>query len=440
MEPHNHDRDHEDEHGRARSEEPVRPETDAASRSLSDALRASFRLLTGIMVLVVVAFLLTGVKSIEPQQAGIVKVFGKVVGTVGPGLAYTWPYPIGEIEVVDVKEGRVEILDFWMQELPGEQTKDLDKRTVIGQGLRPGWDGALLTGDRNLVHVKLACTYAIRDPLTYKRHVVDANELVRSVVCSGAISAAATRSAENLMLSDVRGFAADIRRSAQEQLDRVLGSPGAIAVTGINVPMSTWPLKARPAYNAAQQAGQEAQKIRDSAITDARKALQGAAGPNYVQLVGDVWAGTSREAADPNQYDLIGRYDAAQRDKSPTGAAAAAALLAKIDEVLLSHQTGGDARGIIEQAQGKRVATVQRARTTLDNYNKSLPGYLENPDFMLNRLWAEARDSIFQMPTLERFYLTETDGKTVLRLSRDPDLFRRLQRELMKTGKEGEGK
>ena len=67
----------------------IQGEMDPATKSLADALRVSFRVLTVIMVFVVIAFLLTGLKSIEAQEVAVKKVFGKIVGTAEQGLAYT---------------------------------------------------------------------------------------------------------------------------------------------------------------------------------------------------------------------------------------------------------------------------------------------------------------------------------------------------------------
>ena len=118
--PHHHP-EHEVEH--------VPSETDPASRSLADALRVSFALLTFIMVVVALFYLGTGVATIEPHQAGIKKVFGKRVGPVArEGLAYTWPFPIGEIELVSIKEQKLSIDDFWLHETPEDKTKELSAR------------------------------------------------------------------------------------------------------------------------------------------------------------------------------------------------------------------------------------------------------------------------------------------------------------------------
>ena len=76
----------------------------AADRSLAHALRVSFRVLTVIMIFIVGAFLLTGIKSIDATEQGIIFLFGEIVGTADSGFVYTWPFPIGAIEKVKTTE------------------------------------------------------------------------------------------------------------------------------------------------------------------------------------------------------------------------------------------------------------------------------------------------------------------------------------------------
>ena len=135
--------------------------TDPAGEHLASALRLSFRLLGVAMVLGVLAFLAVGFRSVGPGEVAIKSVFGKVVGVTSSGLAYNWPAPIGKIDVIKVGEESVEIGDFWMREAAADVATrdDLRKRTVPPGGLVPGLDGALLTGDRNQMHMRMQCKY-----------------------------------------------------------------------------------------------------------------------------------------------------------------------------------------------------------------------------------------------------------------------------------------
>ena len=81
--------------------EPMMPE-DAGSQALSDALRSSFAIVRVIMVLLVVVFFASGVFTVPSQEKAIVLRFGRPVGSgeerlLGPGLHWSFPYPIDEV-------------------------------------------------------------------------------------------------------------------------------------------------------------------------------------------------------------------------------------------------------------------------------------------------------------------------------------------------------
>ncbi len=420
------------------------PVGDPAAQSLSDALRVSFRLLRLIMVGVVIAFLGTGISSIEEQQVGVRKVFGRAVGTAAAGLVYNWPFPIGDIEVVDVREKSMEISDFWMHVAPEHRLKDVSELPIPGAGLRPVLDGALLTGDRNLMHVKLICTFAVRDPIPYLRHVTDLEELIRSVVCAATIHVAAGRTADNIW-SGSKGFTDDVKFQAQRRLDSLLEvgpyQDPAVNINAIVLVNRSWPLKARPAYEAAQRASQQRQQIMDEAIAEARKTLSAAAGVHYDEFVGHPWVVFARHegavlAEDRRRRDgLIGRYEAARTRGAEEQAAA---LMGQIDALLVSRKIGGEASKIIAEASAYRTGTIESVKTRAERFNQLLPEFRKAPQFMLRRLWAAAREEILSAPTNEKVYLTLGNNKTVLRVKRDAEVRNRIRREKLKASRQQE--
>lgn len=468
--------------------------TDPAGEHLSAALRTSFRLLGAAMVLGVIAFLAVGFQFIQPGEVAIRTVFGKVVGVTPEGLAYNWPAPIGRIEKINIGEQTVDVDDFWMNETPADKKEDdLRKRTAPPGGLRPGWDGALLTGDRNLLHVRLKCTYGITrtyelswdapeladhpvialmrgapnpsetveaarkraeaenaDPvvlsfldkfdsarpladvvksskfassiepaLYYRLNVLDGKQTIRSVLCDAAIRAAATRTADGLQRTQRGAFERDVMDVAQQQLDTL---KTGILVRSVKVTDSTWPLATLPDYDAAQSAVQQAETLKSQARSLAVTLLNSTAGIEAARsLVGDVG---SAAPADANT-NLIGQYnDAVSRGDDQ----AAAALLEKIDNVLVSDATTGAARAFLSSAAAYRTDTIQAVKKRVTDFLQRLPAYEKNPSFAMNRWWDEAREEILSNPTAEKHYLTESDQKIILKLNRDSEIIRQTRR------------
>jgi len=468
--------------------------TDPAGEHLSAALRTSFRLLGAAMVLGALAFLAVGFQFIQPGEVAIRTVFGKVVGVTPEGLAYNWPAPIGRIEKIKIKEQTVDVEDFWMNETRADKEEnDLRKRTAPPGGLRPGWDGALLTGDRNLLHMRLKCNYTItrkydlpwnapelashpvialmrhspnpsetveaalkraqaenadlvamrflekadsartladvvksskfassvNAALYYRLNVLDGERIVHSVVCAAAIRAAATRTADGLQRTQRGAFERDVMDMAQEKLDTIRSG---ILVRSVKVTDSTWPLATLPDYDAAQSAVQQAETLKSQARSLAVTLLNSTAGIEAARLlVGDVGA---TGPADPNT-NLIGQYNDAvsQGDEQ-----AAAGLLDRIDNVLVSDVTTGAARAFLSNAAAYRTDTIQAVKKRVTDFLQRLPAYEKNPSFAMNRWWDEAREEILSNPTAEKHYLTESDQKIILKINRDSDIIRQTRR------------
>ena len=441
--------------------------SDPGSKSLADALRVSFMLLAAIMVFMVAGFLLTGLQSIESNEVGIVKVFGKVVRTAGPGLTYNWPFPIGQIETVKTDEQHLTIRDFWMNEAPDEVAKRLSQRRSPGEGLRPGWDGALLTGDRYLIHVKIDCQYAVADAKAFRRWVRDAYterlpydnhtreidpkvELMRSAVCSAAIMTAATATADGLQT----GGASEFQRDAMLRANRILlgedpgGAPSprpgdstGLRIRSLLVTQITWPLRAREDYLAVQAAAHAAGERKNRARSEAERILRAAAGTAYEKLVGRPWGTPGQDGPDgkaKQPYDLIGQYTALRaeaRNASDQGEAArlearAEKVLKQIDEVLLTGGIQGDASQIMEQASTYKTRIEQRVEARANEFERLLPEYEKAPEFTVARLWAEAREEILAA-AVEKYYISTAKGLTVLKINRDPAMAKsELRRKL----------
>ena len=347
MSEHKHDHDHEHDasccghdHSASAVEHIDPPETDLAAKSLSDALRLSFRILAWVMGFVLVGFLCSGISCAGSDKVAVIKVFGKVVGHSDRrgGLTFSWPYPIGEVRKVRVNNWTVPIKDFWMMETPADigNLNDLAARAATAStSLRPGLDGALITGDQNLVHVLIDCSCQIENPDAYLQRFEgrDDNEpdpalveMVRSAVCNAAIHVAATQTADSIIKQQGGAFQAGLSQACQEELDRLLPVVGTearvVRVTSISVKKAMLPLRTYGAYQAALQANQEYLTRMSQAKTDAQKRLNETVGEAYQALVGTPWD-PAAQPEQPGDFNLIGQYTAV-RDEPGRRAPAAA--------------------------------------------------------------------------------------------------------------------
>jgi membrane protease subunit HflK len=99
-----------------------------------------------ILALVVIAYLLTGVTQVSPEERVVVRRFGKVVARPGPGLWVGLPWGVDRVDRVPVRTAL-------------QLTVGYDPQTASDARGTP--TGQFLTGDQNLVNVQLVLDYAI---------------------------------------------------------------------------------------------------------------------------------------------------------------------------------------------------------------------------------------------------------------------------------------
>ena len=153
---------------------PAGEELDAASESLSEALKVSFVILKVIMIVLILAFLASGFETVDSDEQAIVLRFGKIRGAgedrlLDPGLHWILPYPIDEIIRIPVKtKVNLAVNSFWYFQTREDMLSDAKPRVRPGMGLRPLLDGYCLTrsekgvgttagsdgSDYNIVHTK----------------------------------------------------------------------------------------------------------------------------------------------------------------------------------------------------------------------------------------------------------------------------------------------
>jgi membrane protease subunit HflK len=458
---HDHQHGHQHDHAHAHHlHEQTPPESDRAfdasmdpaQRSLSQALRLSFRVLSVLMVFVLGVFLATGFEEVPSGHVGLVKVFGKIVDTAEPGIAFTWPFPIGEVETIYVEPRTMTMENFWPSvsaadlAATGGSLKGVDLGT---QGLRPGLDGALLTGDRSLYMVTLDVTWEVTDARAFATRLRSPEESIRQFVAEAAVRAAAGRTAESIR-RDVspdaeaagtvderlgqRSFSSQIRQYAQAHLDRI-GS--GVRITQVTIPMYSWHPAAWNAYEQAQRRFQEMDTRISRARRDASEQLRQAAGTAYVQLVGEPGSPTQRPADYPEDqpYNLVGQYNLA-RDAGDLDRAEE--ILQRIDRVLQSASLGGEARKIIAEAESYRTGVEQAVQQRANRFQALLETY-KNPetrDMLIARLWLSTHEEIFSRDQIERIILSNSREPFRVIVPRSPAAVKEIREAQTKADQE----
>jgi membrane protease subunit HflK len=405
-------------------------ELDVSSRSLSEALKFSFVILKIIMVVVVVAFLASGFKTVGSDERALVLRLGKILGigeerVLGPGPHWVLPYPIDEIIRIPVeKKVTLSLNSFWYFQTKEEMLEGVKKRKRVPEKLNPLQDGYCITrsekqtdavagsdgSDYNIVHCKWQITYQIDDPERFFKNVYvedvkpgeiyfdvitkSITPLLGDIIEDSVATAMVNYTIDEAIKSQDR-IPKHVRRLLQERLDKI---ESGMKVVDVYLTDITWPRQADEAFLASIKASQTSQKAISEARTYAESTLNEAAGPVAEQLF------------------------AALHDKN----------ISDQEKDLLWSQLAGAAEEKIAQARAYRTKVVETAKADADYLQQLLPEYRKRPQLVIQKTYQDAIEYVLNNAD-EKFVIQPTKGaggkEIRILLNRDSSLKPKSEKE-----------
>lgn len=374
---------HSDDHPH-RQLEGIEEPLDAANQSLSDALRASFRILKGIMMVLVLLYLFSNVRKIESHEQALLLRLGRLTETVyDAGVVWAFPFPIDEIVPLPTRQSNdLPIDSHTFGRRPDEIGKPLTFISRGMEGLNPALDGALLTADTGLVHTRWKVTYKFDDVRSYASQIVGrdveaAKQLIRFMVETVGIHVAAEHTAEEMIRTRVE----DVQNEMKARVnDRLTELKSGVVVTRVEMFEPTPPIPIRGAFDGTQQAENAKQKKIEDAQQQRTKLLNESAG-----------------AAFPRVIRFLDQIDKGGNDPS------VGVLRKKLDQ-LLEKEVEGDAGRLIKDAGAYLSVVVGRMQGDVELYRTLLPEYERNAPLLIGRLWEQTRQQIFAGSGVTKFY------------------------------------
>ncbi len=137
---------------------------------IKEFIHENIKSLKKIMLLpIFIIYLLTGIFQVGPDEEAVVLLFGKYEKTVGPGIHWYFPRPIGRsLKVKITKVYRVEIGFRTISVGPPAKYRDVLKESLM------------LTGDENIVDLDFSVQYKIVNLKDYLFKVKDPENTITS--------------------------------------------------------------------------------------------------------------------------------------------------------------------------------------------------------------------------------------------------------------------
>lgn len=205
-----------------------------------------------IIVIALVVWALSGFYIIDPYEQGVVLRFGKYAYTTGPGPHWHVPYPIEQVQKVDVDQVR-----------------------------SVGHKALMLSQDENIVDVELAVQYRVKDARSYLFDVRDPDQTLRQVAES-AIRETVGKSTMDFVLTEGRAeVVADAREVMQQALDQY---QTGLEITTVNLVDAQPPDEVQPAFEDAIRAREDEQRLKNEAEAYANEIIPRARGDAARQI------------------------------------------------------------------------------------------------------------------------------------------------------------
>ncbi len=189
-------------------------------------------IVAGIFVL----WVLSGVYVTGSRERAVLLRFGKVVqNSIPPGIHYHLPYPIEEIRNVAVTEVRTASIEF---EKP----------------LRPRRSSYLLTGDENVVKIRLSIHYRVAIPDKFLFASLKPEQIMKRTIEAECVNLMAQSPVDDILTTGKGALASKIRTNAQKRLDELgLG----IVITSLLIPELVPPREVQASFKDVASARED---------------------------------------------------------------------------------------------------------------------------------------------------------------------------------------
>ena len=332
----------------------------------------------------------------------------KKVGVYRDGLNWGWPYPVGQVVRIPVATQTLMIDDFWLRIPDAMKGKPLSDLLAPSTGLNPARDGALLTGDRAIMHAEFKVRYRIDSPEQFFRKVrvekgedweTQGQQFLKSVVESSAVASAARMTADQIAKGRA-AVASAVRLRAQETLDRL---DSGIRLEEVISPITYYPLQVKNAVNNVQAAANVQNEKIQLARKEQQETLNGAAGPAWEKL----------------------RAEIARLDQVPDGQPVDTSRI----EAILVADAAGRAGEIINQARQERERIVLSTLARQNEFQVLLASYRANPNLFRQTLLKTMLKDLYAQQGVKKWLLPDGAKQLVLWLNPDPKESREAEAE-----------
>jgi membrane protease subunit HflK len=184
----------------------------------------------------------SGFFIIQEGQAGVIMTFGKYDYTAKPGINWHLPWPIQSAETVN---------------LSGVRSVEVGRPVLIKATNQK--DSSMLTEDENIIDVRFAVQYRLKDPTDYLFNNRDPDTAVVQAAETAVREIVARSKMDTVLYEGREKIGIDLANSIQKILDSY---KTGIYVTSVTVQNVQPPEQVQAAFDDAVKAGQDQERLK----------------------------------------------------------------------------------------------------------------------------------------------------------------------------------
>lgn len=221
------------------------------------------KILLGLVLLIIV---FTSIKTVGPEEEGVVLYVGQYDRTVEPGLHFILPFGIEEMEKIPVQRQLKQ--EFGFRTVEAGTSTEYSREDF-------GDESLMLTGDLNLANVEWVVQYRIVNSYQYLFQVRNANKALRDMSESAMRKVVGDRTVNEVLTVGRQEVATSVEVLLQRMCEEY---QNGIRIDQVVLQDVNPPEPVKPSFNAVNEAQQERETLINQAESEYNRIIPRARG------------------------------------------------------------------------------------------------------------------------------------------------------------------